>query len=213
LKFGATTIPNVSLEELTERWRSLDANKRVDSVWVPDHRFAGWIEAWEALAVLRDTTQRVRIGPLVSPATTHEPEALARAARALDDGRLELGVGTGGDWRGFEAWAQRLVRLIGEIPLTVGGAGETALRVAAQHAYRWNYSPGRDDSLEDARRTGARLNARLDKLIERRILRSVLIAYPFTAEDETPFDELTQAWAAAGFEELILGDRRLLGEG
>jgi alkanesulfonate monooxygenase SsuD/methylene tetrahydromethanopterin reductase-like flavin-dependent oxidoreductase (luciferase family) len=213
LNFGATTIPNVSLEALSERWRALDAVDSVDTVWVPDHAFKGWIEAREALPTLAEVTQRVRFGPLVSPATTHEPEALADAARALDDGRLELGVGSGGDWRRFESWADELVPLLGTIPLTVGGAGETALRVAARHASRWNYSPGRDDSRDGARRTGAQLNARLDELAERPILRSALIAYPFTAEDDTPFDELVAAWAVAGFEELIFDDRRLLGQG
>jgi alkanesulfonate monooxygenase SsuD/methylene tetrahydromethanopterin reductase-like flavin-dependent oxidoreductase (luciferase family) len=213
LKFGATTIPNVPLEELTEIWRALDARDLVESVWLPDHRFADWIEAWEALTVLSNVTHRVRIGPLVSPATMHEPEALARAARALDDGRLELGVGSGGDWRGFEAWTDELVPFLGSIPLTVGGAGETVLRVAAKHASRWNYSPGRGDSRQDARRRGAQLSTRLDELTDRPILRSALIAYPFTAEDDTPLDELGTAWAGAGFEELILDPSRLLGQG
>jgi alkanesulfonate monooxygenase SsuD/methylene tetrahydromethanopterin reductase-like flavin-dependent oxidoreductase (luciferase family) len=213
LKLGATTIPNVSLETLSERWRALDALESIETVWVPDHRFAGWIDAWESLAALAGVTRRVRFGPLVSPATTHEPEALARAARALDDGRLELGVGTGGDWRGFEAWTETLVAHTGDIPLTIGGAGDTALRVAAKHAARWNYSPGRNDSRDGARRTGGELNARLDALAERPIVRSALIAYPFTAEDETPFDELVTAWADAGFDELILGPERLLQEG
>jgi alkanesulfonate monooxygenase SsuD/methylene tetrahydromethanopterin reductase-like flavin-dependent oxidoreductase (luciferase family) len=213
VRFGATTIPNSPLDELAETWRALDAHDSVESVWVPDHRFAGWIDAWEALAVLGDVTQRVRIGPLVSPATTHEPEALARAARALDDGRLDLGVGSGGDSRGFEAWTNALVPLLDNIPLTVGGAGETVLRVAAKHASRWNYSPGRDDSREDAHRMGARLNARLDELTDRPVLRSVLVAYPFTAENETPLDDLAATWADAGFEELILDPARFLGQG
>ena len=143
----------------------------------------------------------------------HEPEALARAANALDDGRLELGVGTGGDWQGFDSWVDALVAVTGEIPLTVGGAGETALRVAARHASRWNYSPAREDSRENARRKGRELNARLNEVADRPILRSALIAYPFTAEDDTPFDEVVAAWAEAGFEELIFDDGRLTGQG
>lgn len=213
MRFGATTIPNVSLEALSERWRSLDANERIDTVWVPDHTFKGWLDAWEALRAVAGVTRRVRFGPLVSPATTHEPAELARVAHALDDGRLELGVGTGGDWRGFEAWTEELVLLLGTIPLTIGGAGETALRVAARHASRWNYSPRRNDSRDDARRTGAQLNARLDELANRPVLRSALIAYPFTSEDDTPLDEVVAAWAEAGFEELIFDDGRLTGQG
>jgi alkanesulfonate monooxygenase SsuD/methylene tetrahydromethanopterin reductase-like flavin-dependent oxidoreductase (luciferase family) len=213
LKYGATIVPNVPLEELSERWRALDADDSIDTVWVPDHRFKGWLDAWEALRTLADVTRRVRFGPLVSPATTHEPAELARAAHALDDGRLELGVGSGGDWRRFEAWTNELVALAGDIPLTVGGAGETVLRIAAEHASRWNYSPGRDDSRDDARRTGRELNARLDELADRPILRSALIAYPFRAEDDTPLEELVAAWADAGFEELILDPDRFLRQG
>ena len=207
MKFGATTIPNGPVEKLAERWRALDAMLRVDAVWVADHRFRDWVDAWTALGALSSVTKRVRIGPLVSPLTLHEPTALARAAVDLDEvsgHRVELGVGSGGDWRSFEAWSDRLVRLIGEIPLTVGGAGLTALRVAARQAYRWNYSPGRQDTRDEARLRGGELNARLDELSDRPILRSALIAYPFTGEDETPFDELVDAWADAGFDELVV---------
>jgi alkanesulfonate monooxygenase SsuD/methylene tetrahydromethanopterin reductase-like flavin-dependent oxidoreductase (luciferase family) len=213
IKLGATTIPNAPIDELKERWRALDANESIDTVWVPDHTFKGWLDAWEALRGLANVTHRVRFGPLVSPATTHDPAELARAAHALDDGRLELGVGTGGDWRRFEAWTDELVPQLGTVPLTVGGAGETALRVAARHASRWNYSPGRADSREGARRMGQELNARLDELADRPILRSALIAYPFTAEDDAPLADVVAAWADAGFEELILDDRRAPGQG
>ena len=209
MKFGATTIPKVALEELGERWRKLDALPRVDAVWVPDHRFKGWIEAWTALEALSGVTKRVRFGPLVSPLASHRPTALAHAAVHLDEvsgHRVELGVGSGGEWRNLEAWSDELVQLIGEIPLTVGGAGPTALRVAARHAYRWNYSPGREVERDEARRRGRELNAHLDELSDRPILRSALIAYPFTGEDDTPFDELVGAWAAAGFDELIVDD-------
>ncbi len=207
MRFGATTIPNVSIEELTERWRALDGMSRVETVWVPDHRFKGWIEAWTALDAMAASTQRVRIGPLVSPLTLHGAPELARAARKLDDAsghRLELGVGSGGDRQSFERWLDELAELTGDIPLTVGGAGATALRVAASHAARWNYSPERDETRDGARKRGRALNRRLDELADRPILRSALIAYPFQGENETPFDELVEAWAEAGFEELVL---------
>jgi alkanesulfonate monooxygenase SsuD/methylene tetrahydromethanopterin reductase-like flavin-dependent oxidoreductase (luciferase family) len=216
VRFGATTVPNVPWAELVARWRELDAMPRVESVWVPDHLFKGWYECWTTLAGLAHETARVRIGPLVSPATLHEPKRLARAAFTLDDasgGRVELGIGTGGDSRRFGTWTDEVVSLLGDIPLTVGGAGETAVRVAAEHASRWNYSPGRDDSRDEARRRGRELNAWLDKLTERPIVRSALIAYPFTAEDDTPLDELVGAWADAGFGELILAPSRFVGEG
>jgi alkanesulfonate monooxygenase SsuD/methylene tetrahydromethanopterin reductase-like flavin-dependent oxidoreductase (luciferase family) len=216
LKFGATTVPLEPWGDLIGCWTQLEAHPQVESIWLPDHLYKGWYECWTALAGLADVTTRVRVGSLISPATAHEPKRLARAAWTVDEAsnhRLELGVGTGGDSRRFQAWMDELVSLAGDIPLTVGGTGETVLRVAAKHASRWNYSPGRDDSREDARRTGRELNARLDELAERPILRSALIDYPFTAEDGTPLEELVTAWADAGFEELILGPDRFLGEG
>jgi alkanesulfonate monooxygenase SsuD/methylene tetrahydromethanopterin reductase-like flavin-dependent oxidoreductase (luciferase family) len=218
LKFGATTVPNRPWAELAARWRELDATPRVESIWVPDHVFKGWYECWATLAGVAHETQRVQFGPLVSPATSHEPVRLARAAITLEDasgGRVELGLGSGGASKRFEGFVAAVVEELGErrIPITIGGAGETALRVAARFADRWNYSPGREDSREDARRRGRELNAHLDELTERPILRSALIAYPFAGENGTPFDDLVAAWANAGFEELILDPARVLGEG
>ncbi|MHB8641931.1 MAG: LLM class flavin-dependent oxidoreductase [Gaiellaceae bacterium] len=206
---GATTIPNASWSELVARWRALDSIAEVQAVYVPDHEFRGWHECWQCLAGAAHETSRVRVGSLVSPATSHDPVQLARAALTLQEassGRAELGVGSGGDAKRFPDWAARVVdELAGRVPLTVGGAGETALRVAAKHAERWNYSPQRGDSRDGARNSGRELNERLDGLTDRPVVRSVLVAYPFTAEDATPFDELTAAWAEAGFDELVLG--------
>jgi alkanesulfonate monooxygenase SsuD/methylene tetrahydromethanopterin reductase-like flavin-dependent oxidoreductase (luciferase family) len=208
LTFGVTTIPNVRWDELVAHWHAVDRLPRIETLWLPDHLFKGWYECWAALGGVACATKRVRFGPLVSPLASHEPARLARAATTVDAagaGRLELGVGTGGDWRSFEARTDELVGLTGDIPLTVGGAGATALRVAAKHAHRWNYSPGRGDAGDAARARGRELNARLDDLAGgRTILRSALIAYPFAGEDGTPLDELVAAWAAAGFEELIV---------
>jgi len=207
LTFGVTTIPNVPWDVLVSRWRAADALPRFDTLWVPDHLFEGWYECWQCLGRVACVTSRVRFGPLVSPSTAYEAGRLARAATTLDDGsggRLELGVGSGGESGRFEAWADELRQSIGDIPLTVGGAGPTALRVAAKYAHRWNYSPGRDEGRDGARCRGRDLNARLDELTDRPVLRSVLIAYPFAGEDGTPVDELVAAWTDAGFDELIV---------
>jgi alkanesulfonate monooxygenase SsuD/methylene tetrahydromethanopterin reductase-like flavin-dependent oxidoreductase (luciferase family) len=203
LRLGATTIPNVDVEALVARWRALDAMPQVETAWLPDHTFKGWLSTWAVLPTLARETRRVRVGSLVSPLTRYEPSELAANARKLGD-RAELGVGSGGDWRRFESWTDELAALIDDVPLTVGGAGRTALRVAAKHASRWSYSPWRDETRDDARRLGRELNEQLDALTDRSILRSVLIAYPFRGEDETPFDELVEAWSDAGFEELVV---------
>jgi len=217
LKFGVTTTPNVPWDELVARWRAVDALPRIESLWVPDHLFKGWYECWTTLGGVVCATARVRFGPLVSPLTSHEPARLARAALTLDDasgGRLELGIGSSGASRRFESWVAELALALAgrRIPLTVGGYGETALRIASRYASRWNFSPQREHSRDEARRLARERNARLDELCAEAghiVLRSALIAYPFQGEE--PFrsaegwDEFVAAWIDAGFDEVILG--------
>jgi alkanesulfonate monooxygenase SsuD/methylene tetrahydromethanopterin reductase-like flavin-dependent oxidoreductase (luciferase family) len=181
----------------------------------------------------------VRIGPLVSPITLRNPATIARSAVTLSEisgGRAELAIGAGGslldhelaeveNWgpreraQRLEAFVERLDTLLhddtlhpsADVPLTIGGQGETALRLAARFAMRWNTYGGRGVSAEEGRRVSRERNARLDELCAetgRTVLRSALIGYPFVAE--TPFrssdawDEFVAAWADAGFDELIV---------
>ena len=74
-------------------------------VWIPDHFVNGlrpdddWFEAWTTLGGLAATTERIRLGTLVSSITLRNPSLLARAATTLDHvsgGRLELGIGAAG---------------------------------------------------------------------------------------------------------------------
>ena len=102
-------LPNQPWPDLVETWRTLDALPGVESVWVADHlanpyrREQPWFESWTCLASLARESERVRIGPLVSPMTFHNAARLAKAAITLDhasSGRLELAVGSGGS--GFD---------------------------------------------------------------------------------------------------------------
>ncbi len=55
-------------------------------------------EAWTMLPALAAATERVRLGPLVSPTSIHHPSLLANRAATLDrisDGRFVLGLGAG----------------------------------------------------------------------------------------------------------------------
>lgn len=57
-------------------------------------------DAWVTLAAMAMATERVRIGPLVTPLPRRRPHVVARQASAIDQlsgGRLVLGVGTGRD--------------------------------------------------------------------------------------------------------------------
>lgn len=65
------------------------------------HRVDGpYVDAWIALAAIAARTDRVRIGPLITPLPRRRPWKLAREAVSLDHlshGRLVLGVGIGTD--------------------------------------------------------------------------------------------------------------------
>jgi len=105
VRFGVAVLPNRPWDELVEAWQTLDALRGIESVWIADHlanpyrREQPWFEAWACLSSLARETTRVRIGPLVSPQTFHNPAHLAKAATTLDHasgGRVELAVGSGG---------------------------------------------------------------------------------------------------------------------
>jgi alkanesulfonate monooxygenase SsuD/methylene tetrahydromethanopterin reductase-like flavin-dependent oxidoreductase (luciferase family) len=105
MRFGVAVLPNRPWDELVDTWHTLDALNGIESVWVADHlanpyrREQPWFEGWTVLASLARETARVRVGPLVSPQTFHNPAHLAKAAVTLDhasNGRVELAVGSGG---------------------------------------------------------------------------------------------------------------------
>jgi alkanesulfonate monooxygenase SsuD/methylene tetrahydromethanopterin reductase-like flavin-dependent oxidoreductase (luciferase family) len=58
-------------------------------------------DPWIALGLIAATTERIRIGPLVTPVTRRRPAKLARETVTIDrlsNGRLILGVGSGFGW-------------------------------------------------------------------------------------------------------------------
>jgi len=57
-------------------------------------------DPWITLAAMATATERVRIGPMITPLPRRRPTKVARETATLDqlsDGRLTLGVGLGGD--------------------------------------------------------------------------------------------------------------------
>lgn len=78
-----------------------------DGFFIWDHINVGWpdpvADPWIALAAMACATQRIRLGPLVTPLPRRAPWKVAREAVTLDqlsNGRLILGLGLGGDWFG-----------------------------------------------------------------------------------------------------------------
>jgi alkanesulfonate monooxygenase SsuD/methylene tetrahydromethanopterin reductase-like flavin-dependent oxidoreductase (luciferase family) len=61
------------------------------------------LDPWVSLAAIAVATERIKIGPMVTPLARRRPHKVARETATLDhlsDGRLILGVGLGGDRSG-----------------------------------------------------------------------------------------------------------------
>jgi alkanesulfonate monooxygenase SsuD/methylene tetrahydromethanopterin reductase-like flavin-dependent oxidoreductase (luciferase family) len=163
-----------------EQWRTTyTAAERLgfDSVWLSDHLQSPWphrphgLETWMALAVAAAETQRVELGPLVSPITFREPAIVARMAESLYGlarGRFVLGLGIG--WNADEhaatgiafppaaERAQRLADAIRRIrcdlgdyylPVLIGGGGaRLSLPLVARFADEWNVTTGSVDAYQ-----------------------------------------------------------------
>ena len=103
LHFGMVPDQNLPFDTLVERWRYYD-HLGLDSLWVCDHLnqpsapTGPYFESWTILAGLAASTERVRIGVLVSSNTFRHPAVLAQQAITVDHiskGRLEVGLGAG----------------------------------------------------------------------------------------------------------------------
>ena len=193
-----------------ERWRrtvadaerlgfaSLRTSDHLQSVMGADRES---LSAWPALALAAEWTDRIQLGPMVSPITFYVPAVLGRIARGVDDlsgGRLILGVGAG--WNEAEhkafgiplpGWRERFDRLeegiprirrtftSREIPLLIGGGGERRTRdITAREAAEWNFLT---PDVETFREKSASLDARCREIgrapseIRRSIMRGYLI--------------------------------------
>lgn len=85
-----------------------------DSVWLGDHLLydkpdgtKGPWECWTMLAAIAAVTDKVLLGPLVTPTGFRSPALLAKMAGTVDEisgGRLVLGLGSGWNQREFEAF-------------------------------------------------------------------------------------------------------------
>ena len=74
-----------------------------DHMWRPAHDGIDIADTWVTLSAIATATQRLRLGPTVTPLSRRRPQKVAREAVTLDrlsDGRLTLGVGLGVDTGG-----------------------------------------------------------------------------------------------------------------
>ncbi len=82
-----------------------------DGVFIWDHmgRPPTTADAWVALAAMAMSTERVKLGPIITPVARRRPWKLAKETVTLDhlsQGRLILGVGLGGSRQDFEAFGE-----------------------------------------------------------------------------------------------------------
>jgi alkanesulfonate monooxygenase SsuD/methylene tetrahydromethanopterin reductase-like flavin-dependent oxidoreductase (luciferase family) len=106
VRFGVISVQNAPWETLVNRWRYIE-QAGFDTLWVADHFTVPfkpyydepWFEAWTTLAGLAALTSKIRIGTLVTAIRWRNPAWLARQALTIDhisNGRLEIGIGSGG---------------------------------------------------------------------------------------------------------------------
>lgn len=107
MKFSLWPHANKPPAEILEEARFVDEAGWF-GVWVADHYMPNTAddtpaagdqhEAWSLLPAIAMATERVRVGPLVSPTSVHHPALLASRAATIDHlsrGRMVLGLGAG----------------------------------------------------------------------------------------------------------------------
>ncbi|MBY8997619.1 MAG: LLM class flavin-dependent oxidoreductase [Candidatus Thorarchaeota archaeon] len=122
LSFGIWVPPATLFPEIFERWKLIE-DLGFDSIWNIDHfvnpiqaKMSPWFECWTSLAALAVTTNRVRIGTMVTNIIYRNPAVIAKQAVTIDhisNGRFTLGIGAGSSsdlshpMTGVDLWSKK----------------------------------------------------------------------------------------------------------
>src|SRR5260370_39809051 len=108
MRFAIKTRPeHQTWAQMRDVWRAADQIELFESAWNWDHFYpltgdltGPNLEGWTMLAALAQATSRIRIGCQVTGMIYRHPAVLANMAATvglISDGRLEIGLGAGGD--------------------------------------------------------------------------------------------------------------------
>ena len=131
LHFGIKTTQYSSYEEMLRVWQEADSIPSIEQAWLFDHPMpigranpsGPCLDGWTLLAALAAQTKRLRLGLQVASNVNQTPPWLAKRAATVDiisGGRLEFGLGAGGNEREHAAYgtdffpAGERIRRLGE---------------------------------------------------------------------------------------------------
>jgi alkanesulfonate monooxygenase SsuD/methylene tetrahydromethanopterin reductase-like flavin-dependent oxidoreductase (luciferase family) len=108
VSFGVFVIPHMLAGKRPLEIAQVADELGYDLVGVQDHPYQrSFYDTWTLLTAMAMTTERVTVFPDVANMQLRDPALLAKAAASLDrlsDGRVELGLGSGGFSEGVVAW-------------------------------------------------------------------------------------------------------------
>jgi len=106
VRFGAFVVPEATERPLRDAVVADELG--FDVVGVQDHPYQRrFFDTWTLLTAIAMRTERITVFPDVANVSLRPPAMLAKAAATLDilsGGRLEMGLGAGGFWKGIEAY-------------------------------------------------------------------------------------------------------------
>jgi len=106
VRFGAFVVPEATEGPLRDAVVADELG--FDVVGVQDHPYQRrFFDTWTLLTAIAMRTERITVFPDVANVPLRPPAMLAKAAATLDmlsGGRLEMGLGAGGFWKGIEAY-------------------------------------------------------------------------------------------------------------
>src|SRR5438270_5060211 len=106
--FGLNIDPSAKNLQLAHSLARLADSTKLDFISIQDHPYnANFFDTWTLLTFLGARTQHVRLLTNVVNLPLRPPAMLAKAAATLDiltNGRVELGLGAGGYWKGIVSY-------------------------------------------------------------------------------------------------------------